>query len=244
MVPGWLHELSIFSLVLAFVCSAIIAWDEIRDPQHMWVMNVVWPVAALFGSAIWLAVYFTYGKLATRRAILEAKRQGKTPPSKRQTPFPVMVFKGTSHCGSGCTLGDIVAEWLLFAAPAIALWLGWKSIFSEKIFSVWTADFVLAFLVGIAFQYFTIKPMRSLTRSEGIIEALKADTLSLVAWQVGMYGFMAVAYFWIFRQILGADLRVNSFEFWFMMQIAMYCGFITSYPVNWWLISSGIKERM
>jgi hypothetical protein len=29
-----------------------------------------------------------------------------------------------------------------------------------------------------------------------------------------------------------------------MMQIAMTFGFVTSYPVNWWLISRGIKERM
>ena len=29
-----------------------------------------------------------------------------------------------------------------------------------------------------------------------------------------------------------------------MMQIAMLCGFATSYPVNWWLIRAGIKERM
>jgi len=29
-----------------------------------------------------------------------------------------------------------------------------------------------------------------------------------------------------------------------MMQIAMLCGFATCYPVNWWLIRTGIKERM
>lgn len=29
-----------------------------------------------------------------------------------------------------------------------------------------------------------------------------------------------------------------------MMQIAMVAGFITSYPVNWWLVSKGIKEKM
>jgi hypothetical protein len=29
-----------------------------------------------------------------------------------------------------------------------------------------------------------------------------------------------------------------------MMQIAMLCGFVTSYPVNWWLVRSGIKEAM
>ncbi|MGE4197329.1 MAG: DUF4396 domain-containing protein, partial [Phycisphaerales bacterium] len=30
----------------------------------------------------------------------------------------------------------------------------------------------------------------------------------------------------------------------FTMQIAMLAWFATSYPVNWWLIRSGIKERM
>jgi len=29
-----------------------------------------------------------------------------------------------------------------------------------------------------------------------------------------------------------------------MMQIAMLFGFLTAYPVNWWLIKKGIKEEM
>jgi hypothetical protein len=29
-----------------------------------------------------------------------------------------------------------------------------------------------------------------------------------------------------------------------MMQIAMLCGFVTSYPVNWWLLRAGLKEKM
>jgi hypothetical protein len=32
--------------------------------------------------------------------------------------------------------------------------------------------------------------------------------------------------------------------FWFMMQIAMLFGFLTAYPMNWWLIRKGIKEAM
>ena len=59
-----------------------------------------------------------------------------------------------------------------------------------------------------------------------------------------MYGFMAIAHFWIFAHVLGVKLEVNSFAFWFMMQIAMLAGFATAYPVNWWLIRSGIKEKM
>jgi hypothetical protein len=59
-----------------------------------------------------------------------------------------------------------------------------------------------------------------------------------------MYGFMTIAHFVIFRIGFGTKLEPTSPEFWFMMQIAMICGFVTSYPVNWWLIRSGIKEKM
>ncbi len=244
MIPTWLHILSIVALLVGFVCAVIIAADEMRDPQHMWIMNIVWPVTALFGTVISLWGYFTYGKLAAKSRAQPAMQRGEKMPSKTETPFPAMVGKGAAHCGAGCTLGDIVAEWLAFGFPALAIWLGWKSIFPDKIFAVWVLDFIVAFAFGIAFQYFTIKPMRGLSPGQGLIQAVKADTLSLTSWQVGMYGFMAVAHFWIFGSVLGTKLEVNSFEFWFMMQIAMLFGFVTAYPVNWWLVSSGIKEKM
>jgi Domain of unknown function (DUF4396) len=59
-----------------------------------------------------------------------------------------------------------------------------------------------------------------------------------------MYGFMALAQFYLFRHLLGTTLEVPTPEFWFVMQIAMLAGFVTSYPVNWWLIRAGIKEKM
>jgi len=46
------------------------------------------------------------------------------------------------------------------------------------------------------------------------------------------------------RRLLGAELEVASQEFWFVIQIAMLFGFLTSYPVNWWLLRSGLKEKM
>jgi branched-subunit amino acid transport protein len=188
--------------------------------------------------------YFTYGRLAAREKVHAAMQRREDPPNRTLTPFPVMVANGALHCGSGCTLGDICAEWLIFAVPAIAIAFGWQSIFGEKIFAVWIVDYIFAYVFGIFFQYFTIAPMRGLSFGQGIIAAVKADTLSLTAWQVGMYGFMAFAYFIIFRSRLGINLQTDTVEFWFMMQIAMVFGFMTSYPVNWWLIQSGIKERM
>jgi uncharacterized protein DUF4396 len=51
-------------------------------------------------------------------------------------------------------------------------------------------------------------------------------------------------HFLTFREAFGVSLEIDTVEFWFMMQIAMMVGFMTSYPVNWWLIRSGLKERM
>jgi hypothetical protein len=231
-------------LALGAVCAAIIAADEAGHPQHMGIMNVVWPVTALFGTG-WVAwQYFAYGRLATHEKAHAARERDEEPPNKRLTPFPVMVANGALHCGSGCTLGDICAEWLVFAVPAVAVAFGWHGLFGDKIFAAWVVDYLFAYAFGVVFQYFTIAPMRGLSLGRGVLAAIKADTLSLTAWQVGMYGFMAVAHFVIFRIGFGAKLETNTPEFWFMMQIAMLFGFATAYPVNWWLLRSGVKERM
>jgi hypothetical protein len=42
------------SLVIAFICAIVIAIDEIRHPQKMWIMNAVWPVTALYFSVFGL----------------------------------------------------------------------------------------------------------------------------------------------------------------------------------------------
>jgi hypothetical protein len=76
--------------------------------------------------------------------------------------------------------------------------------------AVWILDFLFAFVLGIAFQYFTIKPMRKLSVGAGIKQAVKADVFSLSAWQVGMYAFMAFAQFFLFRLILHVRLEVGN----------------------------------
>jgi hypothetical protein len=206
----------------------------------MWIMNLVWPITALFGSGWILWQYFGYGRLSSHAKM----RSGMGKHSQKSIPFPAMVANGALHCGSGCALGDICAEWLAFAFPTVAVALGWQVLFSEKIFAVWILDYLFAYVFGIFFQYFTIAPMRELSFGAGVVAAIKADTLSLTAWQIGMYAFMAFAYFGIFRSGFGIDLKVNSFEFWFFMQIAMVIGFLTAYPANWWLIKKGVKEKM
>ncbi|ALG61685.1 MULTISPECIES: DUF4396 domain-containing protein [Citromicrobium] len=232
--PDWLHALSTISLLIAAACALWIAIDVIRHPQKMAVMNFVWPLAALFGSVLWVALYFAFGR---------RKGRGIDAPQE-ELPFWASVAKGASHCGAGCTLGDIIAEWSAFAFPQVAVWFGWHTLFGEKIFAVWIVDYIVAFVLGLAFQYFTIKPMRDVSVGEGIAAAVKADFLSITSWQVGMYGLMALIQFAWFAPSYGGLAPVNTPEFWFAMQIAMLAGFATAFPTNWWLIRKGLKEKM
>jgi hypothetical protein len=224
----WLHWTAIISIVLAGVSLLVILIDLLAgNAQKMAIMNVVWPLTALYAGPLALLAYYKIGRLSTRNS---QERQGqRTKPAK---PFWQAVVVGATHCGSGCALGDLIAEWFVVAVPLTFL--------GRKLFGAWLLDFALAFLFGIAFQYFSIKPMRNLSPAQGLWAALKADTLSLVSWQTGMYGWMAFAIFGIF----GHELAKTDPVFWFMMQIAMLAGFITAFPVNWWLIKAGIKEKM
>jgi hypothetical protein len=214
MVPPGLRILSIVALSVAIASCAYIALDIVRgNRQKMWIMNVVWPVTALWSGVLGLWAYVRLGRSSTR-------------------PFPAAVAVAATHCGAGCTLGDILAEWIHAAAPF--------TIAGLALFGAWALDFALAFALGIGFQYFTIAPMRHLPPGKALVQALKADTLSLTAWQVGMYGWMAIARFAIF----GKEIPVTRPTFWFMMQIGMAAGFVVAYPVNWWLVKAGIKEKM
>jgi hypothetical protein len=238
--PAWLQIVSTASLVIAGGCALFIVIDEVQRPQPMWIMNLVWPLTALFGGGLWLAFYLISGRARGRTEMRGMKATMKT----RDTPMAIAVAKGASHCGAGCTLGDIIAEWLAFGVPSVAVALGWKSIFSEKMFAVWVLDYIVAFALGVAFQYFTIQPKRHLAVRDGILQALKADVASITAWQVGMYGFMAIAQFMWLRRAYGGFASVDTPLFWFVMQIAMICGFGTAYPVNWLLVRFGVKEKM
>jgi len=142
------------------------------------------------------------------------------------------VVKAGRHCGAGCTLGDIVAEWTVFLTgitlAGLALW------------PEYVADFLLAYLLGIVCHDFSLAPMRGLGLKEGLIAAGKADTLSLTAFEVGLFGWMVLTSFVFFQHQLHPDSPV----YWFMMQVGMVIGCATAYPMTWWLLKMGIKETM
>lgn len=240
-IPTWFTTIATLSLILAVACASWVALDVVRRPQHMGVMNVVWPVVMLFGSVGWLAFYLRFA-----RARLPAQDRGQRHGHPEHDPSPgrtgrfVSTATGTNHCGAGCTLGDVTADALLALLPLLAP----VTLFQDKIYAGWVVGTVLAFAFGMVFQYFAIAPMRGLSLVPGLLAALKADAASIAAWQVGMIGFMAIVQLAVLPHWLGGHAPPSTPAYWFLMQLAMIIGFVCSYPVNAWLTRRGIKEAM
>ncbi len=220
MSTDWLTVVAWVALASAFASAAYIAWDIYGrgNRLRMTVMEVVWMVTALYLGPLAVLAYHRWRALRG------------TPMPERS--MPVATALAVTHCGGGCTLGDIIGSTLVFVLGLELLGLAlWPEL---------AIDFVLAFSLGIVFQYLTIAPMRGLGVRDGVTAAVKADTLSLVAFEVGLFGWMILVQLVLFPQHLHPDEPT----FWFMMQVGMILGFVTAYPVNWWLVSSGLKERM
>lgn len=224
---NFLNSIALVSILIAFLSSIIILIDILSGrKQPMTIMNYVWTITGLYAGPLALLAYFKLGRAPKKSNHHQMQMQHS------QKPFWQSVVLGALHCGSGCTVGDLLSESFLLLVPV--------TIFGSALAGRWAIDYVFAFVIGIIFQYYAIKPMKKLSSGGALKAALKADALSLTSWQIGMYGWMAISIFLIFHHSLEPD----NLLFWFMMQIAMLLGFCTAYPVNWLLIKKGIKEAM
>ena len=228
MPPVWLSVLAVLALALGAGYAAGIAYDIVWRGyrQKMPVMELVWPLTALYAGPAALWAYRRWGRPMSPRWCDE---HGDAP----SRPRWVTTAIGVSHCGGGCTLGDVIGSWLVFG---FALEIAGRALWPEYL-----VDYALAVSLGIAFQYFAIVPMRKLGVGDGIVAAAKADILSLSAFEIGMFGWMAFVQLVVFRH---HPLRPDQPVYWLSMQIGMLLGFATAFPANQWLITRGIKEAM
>jgi hypothetical protein len=221
----WLIIVSWVTVIFGVLTALAIAFDVKPNPQHMTIMNVVWPITGLYLPVLgWLL----YADMARRKPMTMSMDKHAAHGGR---PFWKSVFVSTTHCAAGCVIGDIIG------AP-IVFWAGW-TLFGERLFAEFLVLFVLAYIFGIAFQYLPIGTMRRISRREALIEAIKADTLALTAFEIGLFAWMA----FIYIQFVPRS-ELTSPTYWFMMQIGMVLGFIASFPANWYLVRAGVKPGM
>jgi hypothetical protein len=221
----WLIIVSWVTVIFGVLTALAIAFDVKPNPQHMTIMNVVWPITGLYLPVLgWLL----YADMARRKPMTMSMDKHAAHGGR---PFWKSVFVSTTHCAAGCVIGDIIG------AP-IVFWAGW-TLFGERLFAEFLVLFVLAYIFGIAFQYLPIRTMRRISRREALIEAIKADTLALTAFEIGLFAWMAFIYF----QFVPRS-ELTSPTYWFVMQIGMVLGFIASFPANGYLVRAGVKPGM
>lgn len=221
-----LHLIAWISILSALVVAVLLYLKSRQHPEPMKVMHLVWVLTALWGSFVAL---FFYRKWHSPKPAMAGMAMDM--PMARPNIWRSVALS-TLHCGAGCALADLVGEGVTYFFPL--------AIAGSLIAGSWTLDFVLALLFGIFFQYAAMRQMQpSVPWKQLVVKAAKADVLSLTAWQVGMYGWMAICYFVLFAQ--GA-LPKDSAVFWLMMQVAMLAGFCTAFPMNYLLIRLGVKK--
>jgi hypothetical protein len=99
-ISRMLKTIVFISIFITIPSALFILVDVIYHPQKMKVMNVVWPVTALYSGPLGIWIYY---KLGRNKDI--------------HIPFWQSVLKGALRCGCGCTLGGILAAIVLLFVP-------------------------------------------------------------------------------------------------------------------------------
>jgi hypothetical protein len=228
MQSTWLITVSWCSLAVGFGCAGWIVFDIYGrgHRQHMTVMEAVWPLTALYLGVLAVWAYRRFGMTGMTG-------MARNPARRRQRPGWTGIALSVTHCGAGCVLGDIIAEFVVFATA-------W-TIAGQALFTEYVGDYVLAIAFGILFQYFVISRVRRLTLRAGLAAAAKSDVIALSSFEIGLFGWMALMRFVFFTS---PGLHPDSPVYWLFMQLGMILGFATAWPANVWLIHRGIKEAM
>ena len=137
------------------------------------------------------------------------------------------VLGSTMHCvagdGVGILAGAVVASFLTLTRPAeIGL------------------EYVLGFAFGwTIFQGLFMRGMAGGSYRRALATTFLPEFLSMNLVMTGMVLVATVG-----RIAVGGAFSPLTLGFWFVMSMALLAGFLTAYPMNWWLVANGLKHGM
>ena len=137
------------------------------------------------------------------------------------------VLGSTMHCvagdGVGILVGAAVASYLTLSRSVdIALEYGLGFGFG------WTI-----------FQALFMRDMAGGSYRKSLTSTLLPEFLSMNFLMAGMMPIASLG-----RVAVGGNFSPLTPEFWFVMSIALLVGFVAAYPINWWLVTRGLKHGM
>ncbi len=226
MIPGWLTAVSWVYVGLALLCAAAIVYDVYGRGyrQRASAMNVVWPITALYFGPLALPAYHRWGRPRSEKW---QKEHGVAP----EKSLPAAAATGGIPGGAASAIGHVIGVPLVvFSGLTIA---------GESLWAMILVIALIATALLVAFEYFfSTVPARGMPAGEGLGAALLIALVTVLAFDVGMGGWMLVMHFLLFMPPL------TDVTFLFLMQVGLILGFLTGYPAVLWLLRRGTKATV
>ena len=137
------------------------------------------------------------------------------------------VIGSTMHCVAGDGIGILVAAAVLAPRRLPA----WVDVLGE---------YGLGFLFG--WTIFQALFMRGMAGGNYALSLRMTFLPEFVSMNALMGGMIALSVPW--RQAAGMLATPTHPQFWFIFSMSLTLGFAVTYPLNWWLVSAGLKHGM
>ena len=217
-LPGWVEPLAIVFVALAVVAAIAVAYDIYgrghRQPVRS--MEAVWVLSALWLGPFVLPLYARTGR--PRSATWQSEHQ-----SGPALGLTADAASGGLPGGAASMIGHVIGVPIVLAA-------GW-TLLDVGMFAMIALIAVLAIAMLFAFEYATAG--RRHRGGRRITGALLAATVTVLAFDLGMGGWMLLLHFGELMPPL------SSVSFLFLMQIGILLGFLTGLPAVALLLKRG-----
>ncbi len=225
-LPAWLTTLSWAFIATAVVSAVAILYDLYgrghRQPRQ--VMEAVWPLSALYLGPLALPIYNRFGRTSS------ATWQGKSGTTLDRSVTASAVRSGLPG-GVSSGLAHVVAvPFVVATGLTIANLDMWAMV-------VIIAVLATALIFVFEYVFFTAKDRR-VPGLKGVRPALVVATITVVAFDLGMLGWMLILHYTENMPAAG-DVR-----FTFLMQVGLILGTLTAYPAMRLLASRGNKAAV
>jgi len=219
-LPGWVDPVAKVFVVLAVLAAIAVAYDIYGRGYRQRAASVeaVWIISALWLGLFALPLYARAGRSHT------AKWQAEHAPDQ-QVSLATETASGSLPGAAASTVSHVLAVPFVLATGL--------SLFSVPMYAMIVIILVLAIAMLFAFEYSTANRLK--VGGMSVAMALVVATVTVVAFDVGMVGWMLVLHF---TEVLPSPGSVN---FLFLMQIGNLLGFVAALPVVAFLLKRGIK---
>jgi len=215
-VPDWLTPVAWTYITLSLLSAVIIALDiYLLGRRSRVATELVWITSALYLGPFAVPVYLRRGRAnPTSTSASSAVPEGRDGAA-------VAVLPG----GAASAVAHLVA------VPAVVA-VGW----TIAGLAMWPMIIVIAVLAIAMLAIYERAASRGSgterTRGVSVGSAIVAALITVVAFDVGMVGWMLLLHF--------NDLMppVTESTFWFLMQVGVIIGLVTGYPAVMWLLRS------